>query len=79
MRRAEANQDPLWGELNYSSVLANLDRVFAEITAAEPWCVCPMCQGIGCEACRGRGLMGKFRYDNVVPENIRKAGCQAVS
>ena len=75
LRNAQDGQDPLWAEINFGSALAHLDMAFKEIAAAEPWCVCPMCQGIGCEACKGRGLMGKFRYDNVVPENIRKAGC----
>jgi uncharacterized ParB-like nuclease family protein len=79
LRDAQDGKDPLWSEINFGSALAHLDMAYKEIAAAEPWCVCPMCQGIGCEACRGRGLMGKFRYDNVVPENIRKAGCQAVS
>jgi len=75
LRDAQDGKDPLWSEINFGSALAHLDMAYKEIAAAEPWCVCPMCQGIGCEACRGRGLMGKFRYDNVVPESIRKAGC----
>lgn len=75
LRNAQDGKDPLWAEINFGSALAHLDMAYKEIAAAEPWCVCPMCQGIGCEACRGRGLMGKFRYDNVVPESIRKAGC----
>jgi len=72
LRDAQDGKDPLWSEINFGSALAHLDMAYKEIAAAEPWCVCPMCQGIGCEACRGRGLMGKFRYDNVVPESIRK-------
>ena len=79
LRDAQDGKDPLWAEINFGSALAHLDMAYKEIAAAEPWCVCPMCQGIGCETCKGRGLLGKFRYDNVVPENIRKAGCQAVS
>jgi len=75
LRDAQDGKDPLWSEINFGSALAHLDMAYKEIAAAEPWCVCPMCQGIGCEACRGRGLMGKFRYDNVVPESIKKAGC----
>ena len=75
LRDAQDGKDPLWAEINFGSALAHLDMAYKEIAAAEPWCVCPMCQGIGCETCKGRGLLGKFRYDNVVPENIRKAGC----
>ena len=75
LRDAQDGKDPLWSEINFGSALAHLDMAYKEIAAAEPWCVCPMCQGIGCEACKGRGLMGRFRYDNVVPEGIKKAGC----
>ena len=75
LRNAQDGKDPLWSEINFGSALAHLDMAYKEIAAAEPWCVCPMCQGIGCETCKGRGLLGKFRYDNVVPESIRKAGC----
>ena len=74
LRDAQDGNDPLWSEINYGSVLAHMDMEYKEIAAAEPWCVCPMCQGIGCEACRGRGLMGKFRWDNVVPESLKR-GC----
>ena len=78
LRDAQDGKDPLWSEINFGSALAHLDMAYKEIAAAEPWCVCPMCQGIGCEACRGRGLMGKFRYDNVVPESIKKCASSLV-
>ena len=71
VKAAEAGEDPLWAEINYSSALAYLDRSYAEIAAAMPWCVCPMCQGIGCRACKGRGLLGKTRYEAVVPRELK--------
>lgn len=77
LRDAQDGKDPLWAEINFGSALAHLDMAYKELAAAEPWCVCPMCQGIGCEACKGRGLMGKFRFDTVVPESIKK--CVGVS
>ena len=72
VKAAEAGEDPLWAEINYSSALAYLDRSYAEIAAAMPWCVCPMCQGIGCRACKGRGLLGKTRYEAVVPRELKE-------
>ena len=72
LRSAQDGHDPLWGEINYSSVLNYLDRAFTEITAAKPWCVCPMCQGIGCRACKERGLMGKYRFDNAIAPEFKK-------
>ena len=74
LRDAQDGKDPLWSEINFGSALAHLDMAYKEIAAAEPWCVCPMCQGIGCEACKGRGLMGRYRYDSVVPESLKR-GC----
>ena len=72
LRAAQDGHDPLWGEINYSSVLNFLDRAYTEITAAKPWCVCPMCQGIGCRACKERGLMGKYRFDNAIAPEFKK-------
>ncbi len=71
LKAAQAGNDPLWAEINHSSVQAYLDRIYAEIAAAMPWCVCPMCQGIGCRACKGRGLLGKTRFEAVVPRELR--------
>lgn len=71
VRDAQNGGDPLFAELNFSSVSAHLDRAYAELDAAKPWCVCPMCQGIGCRACKGRGLMGRHRFDAVVPRDLR--------
>lgn len=72
IRDAQDGGDTLFAEMNFSSVLSYLDRAYTELSAAVPWCVCAMCQGIGCAACKGRGLMGKFRYDQIVPSGIKK-------
>ena len=70
IRKAQASEDPLWFEINYSSVLAHLDMVYEDITASKPWCVC-VCQGIGCKYCKDRGLLSKFRFDKVVPSELK--------
>jgi uncharacterized ParB-like nuclease family protein len=64
--------DPLWKGLNFSAVLSNLDKLYAEIKSAIPYCTCPMCQGVGCKACVGRGLISQDRYDTIVPEELKK-------
>ena len=69
---AQDGHDPLWNEINFSSLLNYLERAYTEISAAKPWCVCPMCQGIGCRACKGGGLMGKYRFDNAVASEFKK-------
>lgn len=73
LAKAHAGKDPLWWELSYQGVKSDLDKAFHAISAAEPWCVCPMCQGIGCRSCSGRGLMSEYRFKQVVPASIRRA------
>lgn len=72
LRKAQEGEDPLWGEINFSSVLASLDRAYTEVSSAQPWCVCPMCQGIGCRACKERGVLSEFRFNAVVPKELKK-------
>jgi hypothetical protein len=71
LEKANDGKDPLWWELNYQAVKADLDKAFFSISSAQPWCVCPMCQGIGCRACNGRGLMSEYRFKQVVPASMR--------
>ncbi len=78
LRDAQEGNDPLWLEANFSSALAHADRLHTELKSVEPYCVCPMCQGIGCETCKGRGLLGEWRYDRVVPESVKKCASSSV-
>ena len=71
IRHAQESNDPLWAELNFSAALMHLDRAYTEVDATKPYVVCPMCQGIGCRSCKERGLLGKFRYDTVIPRELK--------
>lgn len=71
VKAAQASEDPLFREMNYSSASVHADRLYTEIAATLPYCLCPMCQGIGCRVCKERGLLGQYRFDHVVPEAIR--------
>ena len=42
--------------------LVNLNNAYAFIRAAEPHCVCRMCQGNGCRACHNRGWQTEEEY-----------------
>ena len=42
--------------------LVNLNNAYAFIRAAEPHCVCRMCQGNGCRACHSRGWQTEEEY-----------------
>ena len=39
-----------------------LDNAYRFVSAAEPHCVCRMCQGTGCKACHGRGWQTEEEY-----------------
>lgn len=72
VRRAQEGADPLYLGLNYSRVMAQFDQVYTELQAIKPYCVCPMCQGLGCKTCHDRGLIGQFGYEHHVPQEFRK-------
>jgi len=65
------DKDKLFAEANPQSVKAALDQAYTAIKATMPYCLCPSCQGEGCRACAHRGLIGKFRFDTVIPEELK--------
>lgn len=79
MDRLEAikgEKDVMFAELNFTGILADLDRVRRSLSCAIPYAVCTQCQGHpesqkgGCRLCLGRGLISEFRW-RAVPEEIR--------
>ena len=42
--------------------LVQLDNAYRFVSAAEPHCVCRMCQGTGCKACHERGWQTEEEY-----------------
>lgn len=75
LKGAQEDRDPLWcGKdqggscVNFSSVLAHLNQVYADIKAALPHRICPVCQGLGCRHCCGLGLISEYRLGFVPSE-----------
>lgn len=52
---------------------SHVKQAIAAIEEATPWCVCRICQGHGdgCKVCRGSGLLSKWQYENLVPEEFK--------
>jgi len=72
-----AADDPLYFEVNAQSVATGIAQAYDAIKATTPYCVCPWCHGqapmqTGCNGCAGRGVIGKYRYDNAVPRELKK-------
>jgi hypothetical protein len=77
VERAGAAGDPLYAEANPQAVLAALATAYDALKATIPYAVCPYCKGkppmvSSCRACQHRGAVGKFRYDNAIPESAKK-------
>ena len=69
LRAAQDGRDKLFGEVNFSSALSQLDQAWTDIKTAKPFAVCPSCQGQlpdNCTLCRGRGLISEYRWNTCV-------------
>ncbi len=76
--KAQKENDILFVEVNFSATIGDLDKVFKSVQGAVPYAVCPQCQGRiasqekPCVLCKGRGFISKFRFDTVVPDELKK-------
>ncbi len=62
LRTAQDRNDPLWCEVDFVSALDSADKLLQNIKQAEPYCVCPLCKGVGCMTCCERGFLSERRY-----------------
>ena len=62
LRTAQDRNDPLWCEVDFVSALDSADKLLKNIKQAEPYCVCPLCKGVGCMTCCERGILSERRY-----------------
>lgn len=76
-QNADDDRDPLWhgkekglSLVNFGSLQAHLNQIYADVKAALPIRVCPVCQGIGCRHCAGLGIISKFRL-SLIPREKR--------
>ena len=53
VQRSQDDADPLFAELNHSSVMAALNCAYDALKATRPFAVCPWCCGTLSEHCRG--------------------------
>lgn len=78
LKKAQREEDILYAEINFSATIGDIEKSYYSLKCALPYTVCTQCQGhpetqkLGCRLCFGRGLISKFRYDQLVPEEIKK-------
>lgn len=75
VKDAQDDRDPLYvgkeqgrTRVNFTSVIAHLDQVYADMKAALVTRVCPVCQGLGCKYCQGLGLISEYHLHSVPSE-----------
>ena len=78
LKRAQSMEDLMYGEINISAALADIDKIYTNLQTGLPYAVCTQCQGQPktqpkgeCRLCKGRAVISKFRWDKV-PAEIRK-------
>lgn len=75
-RTADESDDPVFNEVNISSILSSLGGVYTGFSKIKPHAVCHTCQGLRsskCAACRGRGFVSKDFWDHCVPIEFKGA------
>jgi hypothetical protein len=71
-------KDILYAEINFSGLLADLEKAWHNMRLAIPYAVCTVCAGHpetqsnGCRFCFGKGLISKFRYDTCAPKESKQ-------
>lgn len=78
LKQADKDKDMLYSECNLQGILLDLEKAKMGIGCVVPHCVCTQCAGHPeaqpngqCRLCLGRGLLSRFRWDRLVPEEIK--------
>ena len=73
LRKGFEEKDPAFAAVRQDA-LVNLNNAYSFVNAAEPHCVCRMCQGTGCKACHERGWQTEEEYKRNPKEFQAKGG-----
>lgn len=75
LRKGFEDKDPAFAAVRQDA-LVNLNNAYNFVNAAEPHCVCRMCQGTGCKACHERGWQTDEEYKRNPKEFQAKGGAK---
>ena len=73
LRKGFEDKDPAFAAVRQDALI-NLNNAYNFVNAAEPHCVCRMCQGTGCKACHERGWQTEEEYKRNPKEFQAKGG-----
>ena len=76
LTKAHDDHDPLYFDTTTRQVKSLLKLAVAELTGIKPYAICSFCQGDAddmkhCRVCQGRGVLGKFRHQHIVPDELK--------
>ncbi len=75
IRKGFEEKDPAFAAVRQET-LVHLDNAYNFVGAAEPHCVCRICQGTGCKACHNRGWQTEDEYSHNPKEFKAKGGAK---
>ncbi len=75
LRKGVDDHDPAFAAVRQDALI-NLNNAYNFVNAAEPHCVCRMCQGTGCKACHERGWQTEEEYERNPKEFQAKGGAK---
>lgn len=76
-----SDNDPIYAEVGYAGLVADLQSSYQQLKVALPFAVCPTCQGrvlSPCSTCSGRGMVSEFFWKHMVPEKTKEIREKAV-
>jgi hypothetical protein len=85
LKRAQEDKDPMFAQVNFSSVMGDLEKVWTGIKSAKSYAVCPVCQGKpevqpdgNCRLCKGKGLISEHLWKHCVDEDTKEVVLKGV-
>lgn len=79
LERMERDHDKMYLDVDIPYTLSFLQRAATQLRCAKPYAVCYICQGhpetqpdSQCRFCRGKGWVSKWRYDLLVPDEVKE-------
>lgn len=72
VKKAAESGDPLYAGVSLLHVQADCHNIQGELRDAQPYALCPYCDGRGCKGCLNRGWVSKHQY-SIAPKDRGQA------
>lgn len=74
IEKARETRDPLFAEINFNCVEAEINTLYNSMAVLKPYAVCAYCGGMTaeCRACKGRGLVSRHAFNAYTTKEARE-------